>query len=565
MMNWTTACPDWAERIVRGDSLIPFAPLFPKEADEALQVFKSLTIADAPGSPSIGESCLPWVMDFAGAIFGAYDSTTGRRHVRDFLLLVSKKNSKSTIAAAIMLSALTRNWRKSAEYLIIAPTIEIADNSFKPVADMIRASDELSALFHIQPNFRLVTHRLTGATLKVVAADNETVSGKKATGVFIDELWLFGKRANAENMLREAVGGLVSRPEGFVIYASTQSDAPPAGIFKKKLDYFRGVRDGKIKDPKSLGLIFEFPEKMIEEKAYLDPANFYVTNPNIGMSVDATWLAEELEKAKIGGTESMVGFAAKHLNVEITQGLRTDGWSGAPHWAGGAETGLALAEVIRRSEVLTVGADGGGLEDMFGVFVLGREKETGVWLGWAHAFISPQGWERRKANQTVYQDFITDGDLTLVDRLPDDITGVVDIVKRCLDSKKLASVGVDPAGLGTLVEELAKIGVTTKDNDGSGMLVGVRQGVALMGAIKTMERKLIDGSFKHGGGRMMSWCAGNAITQATGTGLRIARDASGYGKIDPLVAGFIAVAEMMLNPKPDGGPSIYETRSFLVV
>ena len=92
--------------------------------------------------------------------------------------------------------------------------------------------------------------------------------------------------------------------------------------------------------------------------------------------------------------------------------------------------------------------------------------------------------------------------------------------------------------------------------NGTGMLVGVRQGVALMGAIKVMERKLIDGSFKHRLSRMMTWCAGNAVTQQTGTGMRIARDASGYGKIDPLVAGFMCFAEMMLNPKPENGPII---------
>jgi phage terminase large subunit-like protein len=148
--------------------------------------------------------------------------------------------------------------------------------------------------------------------------------------------------------------------------------------------------------------------------------------------------------------------------------------------------------------------------------------------------------------------------------LPDDLTAVVDIVKQCLDSGKLAKVGADPAGIGTLVDELAKIGVTTKEN-GTGMLVGVRQGVALMGAIKTVERKLIDGSLRHRDSRMLAWCAGNAVTQQTGTGMRIARDASGYGKIDPLIAGFIAVAEMMLNPKPDGGPSCYETRPILMV
>jgi phage terminase large subunit-like protein len=81
-----------------------------------------------------------------------------------------------------------------------------------------------------------------------------------------------------------------------------------------------------------------------------------------------------------------------------------------------------------------------------------------------------------------------------------------------------------------------------------------------MGAIKTVERKLADGSFKHGGRRMMAWCAGNAIVQATGTGMRIARDASGYGKVDPLMAGFDAVAEMSLNPESPVGnfPDDYE-------
>ncbi len=563
-MDWSTACPDWERRIVAGESLVPCPALFPEQAEAALRILRGLRIVDAPGEPTFGEACLPWVFDLPRVLFGAYDAEMGRRLIREFLLLVSKKNAKSTNAAGIMLTALLQNWRTSNEFLILAPTKEVADNDFNPARDAIAADPDLQTLMHVQPHLKLITHRKTRATLKVVAADCETVSGKKAAGVLVDELWLFGKRANAANMLREATGGLMSRPEGFVIYSSTQSDEPPAGVFKQKLDYFRAVRDGRIEDKRSLPVIYEFPPEMLQREEHLKPENFYVTNPNLGKSVDTELLVDRFKEANLAGETdpgARQGFLAKHLNVEIQTTLAVKGWAGAPHWAGAADPELTLDALLDWSEVVTVGIDGGGLDDLFGVAIIGREIDTRRWLCWCHALISPAGIERRKADEPKYRDFERDGDLTVVEQLPDDLNWLCETVGRIKDSGLLAMVGADPAGVGGAVDALAEIEIT-EDNK---LLTGVAQGIRLMGAQKTVERKLLDGTFSHSGSPMMAWCVGNARIRQTSTAVLVERSASGYGKIDPFMAMLNAAHLMSLNPEPQRGRSVYEDRGLIVV
>ncbi len=570
--TWSTACPDWEERIVARESLIPIEPLFPAEADAALAVFKSLRMVDVAGQPTFGEACEPFVFDFVRAVFGAYDAETGQRLIEEFFLLVSKKNGKSTIVAGIMLTALIRNWRDSQELLILAPTREVADNAFNPAADMVDADPDLTDLLHVNRNTKQIKHRIKGAVLKVISADSSTASGKKAAFVLIDELWLFGKKANAAGMLQEATGGLISRPEGFVIYISTMSDTVPAGVFKEKLDYFRGVRDGEIDDPRSLGVLYEFPAHMIESKAYLEPENFYVTNPNMGRSVRQSWLERKLAQVRAGTDEdgdTIQTFLAKHLNVEIGLNLRANRWPGADHWEAAEDEELAslshwqaLDRLLARSEVVVVGIDGGGLDDLFGFNVLGREpgeveveveiedgrcelRRMKRWLSWSHAWCHRGVLTRRKSIAPLLQDISKARELTILDQPLGDVAAIVGHIERIKGMGLLGGVAVDASGLGEMEDALDEIGVTQE----AGLLVAAPQGGWMMSSIKGAERRLASGLLKHSGGPLMRWCVPNLKIEPTATGIRATKQTAGDAKIDPAMAMFNSVTLMSRNPE----------------
>lgn len=576
--TWSTACPDWRERIVAGQSLIPMEPLFPDEAEAALEVFKSLRIVDVPGMPTFGEACEQFVFDFVEAIFGAQDPETGRRLIWEFMLLISKKNSKSTIAAGIMVTALIRNWRHGAELLVLAPTKEVAGNVFTPAAAMVRADPELMEILKPVDHEKKIKHLVNDAELKVVSADAGVVSGKKAAFVLVDELWVFGKDPKAAAMLMEATGGRVSRPEGFVVYLSTHSDEPPRGVFKDKLDQFRGVRDGTIVNRRKLGMLYEWPEDMLERDAYLDPANFYITNPNIGRSVDAEYIEEKLIEAQGGEPGDLQIFLAKHLNVEIGTRLSRDRWTGAEFWDAAADRSLTLPELIRRSEVIVAGIDGGGLDDLLGLCLIGREKGSKRWLVWARAWAWSIVWDRRKDIATKLDEFQTEQTLVRCEmpaqatidlskdgdeeELTDDVRGVADVLSEVQEAGLFpgsGAIGLDPVGVASIVDELVVRGFDENQ------LRSISQGYKLSAAIKSSARKLAARTMRHDGSALMQWCVGNAKMEPRGTSAVAIVKMAPSAKIDPFAAMLNAVMLMTESPQVADGPSVYEERGILEI
>lgn len=535
---WRTACRDWERRLKRRASLVPALPLIEAEANKATRIFDVLRLPDVPGQPAMREAAGPWQRELVGAIFGSYDPALGVRHLREFFVLVPKKNSKTSGGAGVMLTALLMSRRPNAEFLLVAPTHEVSEIAFSQAVGMVALDPHLRRTCHVQPNVKKITYRPTGAFLKVKSFDPKIVTGTKPAGVLLDELHVIAEQHNADRVIGQLRGGMISQPEAFFLTITTQSERAPSGVFLAELNKARAVRDGRLAAP-LLPLLYELPKGL----DWRDPANWPLVNPNDGYSIDVDRLVADYEAAEVAGIEEMRRWASQHLNVEVGLALKSDSWAGAEYWEG-AGRHLPLDMVLELSDVIEVGIDGGGLDDMLGLAVLGREASTGDWLLWSHAWLHPIALERRKSEAARFRDFAAQGDLTIVGSIGEDVADVAAIVERVANSAKLDKVGVDPVGIAPIVEALVDLGLEPDD------VLGVPQGWRLSGAIKTAERKLAEGVFHHGGAPLMAWCAGNARVEPRGNAITITKQAAGFCKIDPLAALFNAAALMSMNPEP---------------
>ncbi|MET3899682.1 phage terminase large subunit-like protein [Devosia sp. UYZn731] len=569
--DWDFACPDWAERLAAGKSIIPTLPLFTEKAEKAVRIFNKLRIPDIADQPSFAVAGADWFRDIVRVIFGSLDDE-GVRHVPEVFCLVGKKNSKTTNGGGLMITALLENKVPRGEFLFIGPTQEIADLAFQQAAGMIDADPDgyLQKRFHVIEHRKTIRDRVTKAFVKVKTFSMKVMTGSKPIGVLIDELHIMGSIHYAARVLGQIRGALESKKNSFLLIITTQSDEPPAGVFKAELTYARAVRDGKVKNARMLPILYEFSEALqrSKDKAWADPANWPQVMPNLGKSLHLDTMiagyAAAVEKSK----EEERRWASQHLNVQIGMALSDEGWVGAPYWEDALDPDLgaldhwaALDALLDRCEIVVPGLDGGGLDDLVGLTLLGREaKETEVhyttlegekrvvrtkrWLSWSHAWCQRSVLTLRKAIAPKLLDFELAGELTILKEPGGDVAALVDIVERIKLRNLLGPVAADPANIGEIVDALSAIDVTEE----LGLLIGVAQGGWLMSSIKTTERKLAGGTLLHCGGPLMAWCVPNLKIENTATGIRATKLHAGEAKIDPAMALFNAVSVMSRNP-----------------
>lgn len=567
-MPFDFACPDWFERLQRGETPIADLPLDPVAAENAVAVFNKLRLPDVPGQPELRTTAGEWMRDVVRAIFGSMQTSAEVPEVRqvgEVFILVPKKNAKTTSAAAIALTFMLLNTRHHADMLIIGPTQKISDVAFEQAKGMIAADEYLQRRLHVQDHKKTIVDRVTKTRLMVRTFGMDVLTGAKPIFCLIDEIHILGSVPYAADVIRQIRGGMLPFAESVLVMITTQSDHPPQGVFKTELQYARGVRDGRIKDGvRLLPVLYEFPEAIQIDPAapWRDPEMWHLVTPNMGLSISLDRLVAGYQRAIEDGQGELIAWATQHLNVEIGMALHSNRWIGADHWKAAARKGLTRTTILTECDVVAFGVDGGGLDDLYALGLVGRHRETKQWMGWAHAWAHPEVFERRKEIADILRGFGVAGDLTICTNPTQDIVEIADLIEEVMALGLLpaeGAIGLDPYGVAALIDELSGRGVTDD------MMAPIRQGAALSPAIWGLERKLKDGTFVHADQPMMDWVLGNAVAEQRGNALLITKQTAGKAKIDPLMAIFNAVTLMTRNPEAARTGSYLDHAELMVI
>jgi len=520
----------------------------------AVAFFDRIRLPDVIDTPLLRDACGDWFRDIVRALFGSRDPATNIRYVREIFALVGKGNSKTTYSAALMVVALLMNVRRRVEFHFLAPVQKTAEQAYDSAKGMIEADPQLNARFHCRDHKKEIFDRVNKAKLAVKTFDLKTMTGPKPAGVMVDEIHLLAKSAHTAKVLRQIRGGLEKNTDGFLIFITTQSDDVPVGAFESELKAARAIRDGKRKG-RMLPVLYEFPDDIAKDPAlFKDPANWPMVMPNLGRSLQIESLVADLEAEVEKGIEAERLWYSQHLSIQIGIGLGVDRWAGAEFWARTADASLTFDEILKRSEAVVFGIDGGGLDDLFGFVMIGRCRETKRWLLWSHAWCHIGVLTRRKSIAATLEGFKKAGELTIVDDELKDTSEIVEIIAKVKDRGLLAAVAADPMGLDEFVGALKEIDVTEEN----GLLIGIAQGGGLMSAIKATERAVVKRHLMHCPSGLMNWAVGNLKIEPLATTIRATKQNAGDAKIDPAMAMFDAAAVMVKNPQASQQGSIYD-------
>ena len=511
-----------------------------EKADAAIKFISALkfTKGEWAGRPFILQ---PWQKKFIRKLFG-YVNKDGTRRYRTAYLEIPRKNGKSELAAAIALYLLFADGEPGAEIYSAAADREQASLVFNAAATMVRNSKSLSKISRIIDSQKRIVFYKKNSFYRAISSEAYSKHGFNAHAVVYDELHVAPNR-DLWDTLQTSMG---ARRQPLML-AITTAGYDRNSICWEVHEYARQVRDGVIKDPSFLPVIYSADP----EDDWTDEKVWAKANPNLGVTIKLDFLRQECQRAKeIPAYQNT--FRRLYLNQWTQQDTR---WIDMEAWreCGGKVDYEELANLR-----CWAGVDLSTTTDISSCALVFEPDSDGVVHVLSYNWVPRENIAARvRRDRVPYDLWAQQGHITATEGNVIDYDyiriAITDEIKRRFPL--LQVVGYDPWNATKWAIDLESEGVPVME---------VRQGFKTMSpACKELERLIIGRKLRHNNNPVLTWAMDNLVVAQDPAGnIKPAKDKS-TERIDPAVAVIIAISAMLQSEAPE--ESAYESRGVFAV
>ncbi|WP_038812626.1 terminase large subunit [Bacillus anthracis] len=271
------------------DSIYEYNPKRANHAMEFIENFCKHSKGKWAGKPIDLEL---WQKAFIGSLFGFIHKIDGTRKYREALLIVARKNGKSTLSSGICLYLQIADGEGGAEVYAVATKEKQAKIVWSEAKRMVKKSPVLSK--RIKALVKELNADFNDSTFQPVGSDSDTLDGLNVHGASLDEIHAWKDK----NLYDVIVDGTSAREQPLILMITTAGTVRESVYDMKYEEAERlllSLDDEKeYTDPTFLPIIYELDSR----KEWTDPKCWKKANPGLGKIKKIDNLQTKVNKAQ---------------------------------------------------------------------------------------------------------------------------------------------------------------------------------------------------------------------------------------------------------------------------
>ncbi|HDR3755356.1 TPA: terminase large subunit [Bacillus anthracis] len=271
------------------DSIYEYNPKRANHAMEFIENFCKHSKGKWAGKPIDLEL---WQKAFIGSLFGFIHKIDGTRKYREALLIVARKNGKSTLSSGICLYLQIADGEGGAEVYAVATKEKQAKIVWSEAKRMVKKSPVLSK--RIKALVKELNADFNDSTFQPVGSDSDTLDGLNVHGASLDEIHAWKDK----NLYDVIVDGTSAREQPLILMITTAGTVRESVYDMKYEEAERlllSLDDEKeYTDPTFLPIIYELDSR----KEWTDPKCWKKANPGLGTIKKIDNLQTKVNKAQ---------------------------------------------------------------------------------------------------------------------------------------------------------------------------------------------------------------------------------------------------------------------------